>query len=207
MAKKQSQLPHSEYEQLAFHPYNVILVLLMSAMGMLFLGVVGAWIYNRFNAELPAVRIPWLFYPNTLLLLGASWSMERVQRAYERDEVQVLLKYLVYTLVLSVLFLLSQLVAWYVLFLQNLGPSANNSMGYLYALSGLHFLHVVLGLPFLGVFWYQTHKRLAHEAGPLIFFSDAEQRLRLRLLRMYWHFIDGLWVFLLLVLMINAIIG
>ncbi len=200
------QLPTSEYENLAFHPYNVMLVLLMAAISMLFLGIMAAWVYNRFQAELPAVHIPWLFYPNTLLLVGASVSMEKAKKAYAADDAIAFLRKLKQVFVLSVAFLVLQGVAWYGLFRHQLDPAANNSMGYLYALSGLHFLHVLAGLPFLGVFGYRSKKRLSEEADRLIFFSDAEQRLRLRLLSIYWHFLDVLWLILLAVLIVNAVI-
>ena len=203
---RKSHVPTSEYDQLAFHPYNVMLVLLMAAIGMLFLGIMGAWVYNRFQADLPAVHIPWLFYPNTLLLLGASWAMEQARKAYRHDDAPAFLQKLKWVLLLSALFLVAQAVAWYFLFAQQLDPAANNSMGYLYALSGLHFLHVLAGLPFLGIYLYKSSKRLRAEADQLVFFSDAEQRLRLRLLARYWHFLDALWVILLLVLVVNALI-
>ncbi|RMD69434.1 MAG: heme-copper oxidase subunit III, partial [Bacteroidetes bacterium] len=197
---RKSHVPASEYEQLAFHPYNVMLVLLMAAIGMLFLGIMGAWVYNRVQADLPSVHVPWLFYPNTLLLAGASWAMERARKAYRHDDAADFLRKLRLVLILSVAFLVSQAIAWYLLFVAQLDPAANNSMGYLYALSGLHFVHVLGGLPFLAWYLFRCRKRLRAEADQLVFFSDAEQRLRLRLLAMYWHFLDALWVILLLVL-------
>ena len=40
----------------------------------------------------------------------------------------------------------------------------------------------------------------------LVYFSDPEKRLRLRLLTIYWHFLDGLWIFLVLFLLANYFI-
>lgn len=205
--KQKPQPPTSEYDNLSFHPYNVMLVLVIAAISMLFLGIMAAWVYNRFHARLPAVHIPWLFYPNTLLLIGASISMEGAKKAYAADDAPTFLRKLKMVFGLSVGFLLLQGLAWCWLFRHQLDPAANNSMGYLYALSGLHVLHVLVGLPFLAVFEYRSKKRLSEEAGRLIFFSDAEQRLRLRLLSIYWHFLDVLWLILLAMLIANALIA
>lgn len=68
----------------------------------------------------------------------------------------------------------------------------NSSSSYIYALSFVHLLHVVGGILFLlGLFLYGT-------------FSKAKQisTLRLKLGATYWHFVDGLWVYLFLFLLL-----
>ena len=37
----------------------------------------------------------------------------------------------------------------------------------------------------------------------LVYFSDPEKRLKLRLLTIYWHFLDGLWIYLVLFFWVN----
>ncbi|RMF25339.1 MAG: cytochrome c oxidase subunit III, partial [Bacteroidetes bacterium] len=107
---------------------------------------------------------------------------------------------------LSLAFLVLQFFAWRSLFAQNVFINTDNSASYLYLLSGLHFLHVVGGLPFLIWFWRQARKRLREPVSELVYFSDPDKRLKLRLLTLYWHFLDGLWIYLVLFFWVNKVL-
>jgi cytochrome c oxidase subunit 3 len=63
--------------------------------------------------------------------------------------------------------------------------------------------HVIAGLPFLVMFYRTACKRMVDPVTVLVYFSDPEKRLKLRLLTVYWHFLDGLWIYLVLFLGIN----
>ena len=89
------------------------------------------------------------------------------------------------------------------LFAENIFPSTDNSAGYLYVLSGLHFAHVIAGLPFIVGFFWVARKRMKEPVSVLVYFSDPEKRLKLKMLTMYWHFMDALWIYLVVFLFIN----
>ncbi len=190
--------PYNEYQQLAFHPYNVFLMLLLAGISALFLTFLGAFIYTRIQSGMQPMRIPLLFVFNSLLLLAASWAMWRAKRSFLLDREKHYLLELKAAMGLSVLFLLLQSVAWAILFSRNIFPETDNSAAYLYLVSGLHLLHVLAGLPFLYFFTKRSQKQLADPVSMLIYFSDPEMKLRLRLLNIYWHFLDGLWILLVL---------
>ncbi len=190
--------PYDEYQQLAFHPYNVFLMLLLAGISALFLTFLGAFVYTRIQSDMQPMRIPLLFAFNSLLLLAASWAMWRAKRSFHFDDDKHYLLELKATIGLSVLFLLMQLVAWFQLFSRNIFPETDNSAAYLYLVSGLHLLHVLAGLPFLYLFFKHSRKRLSDPVSMLVYFSDPEMKLRLRLLNIYWHFLDGLWILLIL---------
>lgn len=194
---------YSEYDNFAFHPYNIILMLLLAAISVLFLGLSAAFIYTRVQSGIGAVKIPWLFGFNTLILLGSSYAMVRAKRAYLNDETRAYQQCLAITIALTVLFLVMQVFAWMQLFSSNIFLQTDNSAGYLYVLSGLHFAHVIAGLPFLAQFLYRSKKQMIDPVTVLVYFSDPEKRLRLRLLSIYWHFLDALWIFLVIFLLVN----
>lgn len=204
-----SKLPdraYSEYDNFAFHPYNVMLMLVLAVVTMLFLGISIAFIYTRAQSGIGAVKIPWLFAINTLILLGSSYLMIRAKKAYLNDETRNYQKFLALTILLTLLFLAMQIIAWNQLFSVNIFPATDNSAGYLYVLSGLHFAHVIAGLPFLWLFLWRSKKQMIDPVTVLVYFSDPEKRLRLRLLSIYWHFLDALWVFLVVFLFLNQLI-
>jgi cytochrome c oxidase subunit III len=207
MKKQLSEKAYSEYDNFAFHPYNVMLFLLLFAISALFLGTSAAFIYTRVQSGVGAVKIPWLFAFNTLVLLASSATMLRAKKAYLNDETRNYQSCLMATIGLTLLFMGLQLAAWSQLFSVNIFPASDNSAGYLYVLSGLHFAHVLAGLPFLALFLLRSKRQMIDPVTVLVYFSDPEKRLRLRLLSIYWHFLDALWVFLVLFLFANQLIG
>ena len=207
MKQKLPEKAYSEYDNFAFHPYNVMLILVLAAITVLFLGMLAAFIYTRAQSGIDAVKIPWLFGFNTLILLSSSLAMLRAKKAYLNDETRMYQRSLTVTIGLTLLFLVLQIVAWSQLFSINIFPATDNSAGYLYVLSGLHFAHVLAGLPFLAQFLWRSKKQMIDPVTVLVYFSDPEKRLRLRLLSIYWHFLDALWVFLVVFLFVNQLAG
>ncbi len=68
----------------------------------------------------------------------------------------------------------------------------NSTSSYMYALSFLHLLHVLGGLIFLfAVYMFGQFGR-----------SKTINKVRLRLGATYWHFVDGLWLYLFLFLLL-----
>ncbi|PHI19193.1 cytochrome c oxidase subunit III [Lewinellaceae bacterium SD302] len=190
--------PDDQTDNFAFHPKNVYLTLLLFSLTVLFLTLTAAFVYTRIQAELPTLRLPWLFLFNTAVLLGSSYTIHLAKKEYLADNTDGYMRALWYTVGLSVLFMLLQFVAWYQLFNEQVYIHSDVSAGYLYVISVLHFLHVVAGLPFLFVFIYQARVHMREPVSVLVYFSDPDKRLNLRLLSMYWHFLDAMWIYLVI---------
>lgn len=186
-----------------FHPQNVLLTLVLMGISMLFLALCVAYIYSRVQHHLPPVRLPLLFFINTLVLGASSWTLICSERAYDEDQSTRYQRHLVITLVLSLLFLSLQILAWVQLFRQAVFVQSSVSSSFLYALSFLHFLHVVGGMPFMIWFVLQASKKLKYPVSALLYFSDDDHRRGLKLLAKYWHFLDILWILLVLFLGVN----
>lgn len=197
---------YNEYDNFAFHPHNVMLILGLFGITALFLAFSASFIYTRVQSDLPPIKMPPLFLFNTLILLGSSATMVWAKRSYKADQTQRYQLALWSTIGLSLLFLVMQFFAWGQLLQQNIFLTTDNSAAYLYLISGLHFAHVIAGLPFLAVFLYTARKRMREPVSVLIYFSDPEKRLKLRLLTIYWHFLDGLWIYLVLFFWLNYLI-
>jgi cytochrome c oxidase subunit 3 len=199
-------MKYSEYDNFAFHPYNIILMLSFIAISALFLAFSVALVYNRVQTDLPPIKLPTLFIFNTLILIGSSYSMMWAKKAYKADETDNYQKALWTTVVLSLIFLVLQFFGWRQLIDQNIFIASNNSVSYLYLLSGLHFAHVIAGLPFLGLFLRAARLRMKEPVSVLVYFSDPEKKLKLRLLTLYWHFLDLLWIYLVIFFYVNYLI-
>jgi len=196
----------AEYQNLTFHPYNVLLFLVLFSLAVLFLALTAAFIYTRVDNQQPPISLPPIFIFNTLILLASSGTMVWAQRSFKADNTRHYKRALAITIALSVLFMIAQFFAWGQLFKQSIFIDSDVSASYLYLISGLHFLHVIAGLPFLGLFLWKANKQMKEPVSVLVYFSDPEKRLKLRLLTIYWHFLDGLWIYLVLFFFINDLI-
>lgn len=206
MSQPSKKTNYDEYQNFAFHPHNIYLMLLLFSLSILFLSLSGAFIYTRVQNGLPPVKLPWLFGFNTVILLGSSWTMVRAKKAYLADETERYQGMLILTIVLSLIFMFAQYLAWMQLFKQQIFLNSDPSAGYLYVISGLHFAHVIGGLPFLSLFLWKAFKYMKEPVSVLVYFSDPEKRLRLRLLTIYWHFLDILWIYLVVFFYVNYLI-
>ncbi len=193
-------------DNLTFHPNRIYLTLLLFSLSILFLALTGAYLYNRFQAGLPPLRLPVIFLFNTFVLLGGSWAMSRAKTAYRDDDTVGYQRMLLATLIASLLFMALQCVGWYQLFSQDRFINSDNSAGYLYVISALHFAHVIAGLPFLIGFLIVAYRRMKEPVSVLVYFSDPQKRLKLQLLTLYWHFLDGLWIYLVLFFFANQLL-
>lgn len=194
-----------EDRSLAFHPYNIIMVLTIASLTMLFLALTAAFVYSRVQngAEMPLIHLPPLFLVNTIILIGSSATMQWAKKCYRNDQTEQYQKALLYTIILSIIFMISQFFAWRMLFASEIFIHSDISASYLYLISGLHFAHVIAGLPFLILFLRTARRKMKEPVSVLVYFSDPEKRLKLRLLTLYWHFLDGLWIYLVLFFFVN----
>ncbi|MEM9888372.1 MAG: cytochrome c oxidase subunit 3 [Bacteroidota bacterium] len=204
--KDKTQEYGTDYQNMAFHPLNVLLTLTLISLGALFLTLTISFVYSRIQSDLPPLQLPNLFIFNTLVLLGSSATMIWAKRSYLKDNTRNYQNALLATIIISLIFMGLQFVAWQQLFAENILINSNVSASYLYVISGLHFAHIIGGLPFLIIFLIKAYKRMKEPVSVLVYFSDPEKRLKLRLLTIYWHFLDALWIYLVLFFWINYLL-
>ncbi|KAA3622111.1 MAG: cytochrome c oxidase subunit III [Bacteroidetes bacterium] len=195
-----------EYQSFGFHPYNIILFVALFGLSAMFVSLTVAFIYTRVQSNLPPLDLPYIFLINTILLVLSSLALIRAKKAFESDDIIRYKQLLAGALGLAVLFLIGQIYGWYQLIQNNIFLATDNSSSYLYLLSGLHFIHVIAGIPFLSIFLYKTDKNTRKPEEQLVYFSDKNNKLRLRLISVYWHFLDLLWVYLILFFFVNTLI-
>jgi cytochrome c oxidase subunit 3 len=180
--------------------------LLIGGMSMLFVGLSGAYLYSRFHNGSAVVPVPWLFYANTIVIVSSSLILERARVAFDQDHTNNYLKSLIAGFLISAAFLILQVIAWYLMVMQGLAIESTQSVSYLFLIPMLHFLHVLGGLPFLFSLIMDVRRNVKDPAGELVFFSDPDRKRKLRMVTVYWHFVDVLWIYLVLFFTINHLI-
>ena len=196
-------------EERAFliHPKQIIIILVIAAVTALFLAFSISYMYNRIQSGIEPVKLPALFYFNSLILISSSFTLIRANRAYEQDLTQRYKTYIGLTIIISLLFLVMQYFAWNQLREMNIFIDAENTGSYLYLISATHFLHLIGGLPFLISFFFNALVNMKNPVSVLVYFSDPNKKRDLKLLTLYWHYIDVLWIYLVLFFLINYLIS
>lgn len=196
-------VPNRKY---LIHPQYIIITLVIAGISALFLGFSGAYLYNRIQQGIPPIQIPPLFLYNSLLIAATSIVLIYAQRMYEKDETIRFRTSVWAALALTLAFLGMQVLAWNQLREANTFLTSSTMASYVYLISGLHFLHLVGGIPFLLVFLYNMHLRMRDPVTVLMYFADPDRKRTLHLLAIYWHFLDGLWIYLVLFFLVNYLI-
>ena len=187
------------------HPQVIALYILLIGVTSLFIGFSVSYIYTRVQSGLPAFKLPPLFIFNTLILLGSSYTLAKSMTWYKEDKTEAYKTYLGLTLLLTVLFLLSQIIAWKQLYSGGFFVNHSNLASFLYLISGVHFAHVIVGIPFLAMFYYNAKKKIVEPVSVLVYFSDPDKKRKLKLITIYWHFLDALWIYLVLFFAVNLL--
>ncbi len=192
-----------DFRSLGTHPYNIMMILLLASLTMIFIGLSGAYLYSRFQAGEPPIKIPFIFVFNTFILAGSSVTLDRAKKAYLSDQTLQYQRMLVLTVLLTMLFMVMQYVGWNILLAENPQIGIGNMRGYVYAISIIHLCHILAGLPFLLAFLYVAIVRMKEPVSVFVYFSDPLKQLKLKMLSMYWHFLDILWIYLVVFFYVN----
>ncbi|NNE29436.1 MAG: cytochrome c oxidase subunit III, partial [Saprospiraceae bacterium] len=184
----------------------IFLGLLLAGITFLFLALSFSLVYTRVQNGNPPIQLPGIFVFNTLILIGSSLTLMWAKKSYLNDHTENYTRALQLTIGLTLFFLIAQSIGWYQLFQQESTLEQSNALGYLYLISFVHFGHVIAGLPFLILFVRTAKRRMVEPVSVLVYFSDPEKKLKLKLLTIYWHFLDVLWIYLVLFFWINYLV-
>jgi cytochrome c oxidase subunit 3 len=73
---------------------------------------------------------------------------------------------------------------------------------FVYLFSGLHFLHVLIGLLGLGWIWWDSYQSRTYVEG-YIQSLNPQKMTRWKMVSIFWHFLDVLWIILFALLWWN----
>ena len=165
------------------------LILAESAIFLIFVVAYIYYIGRSLSGPLPAqvLELPIL---GTICLLSSSITVHFAVSALRKGNVRGCTLGLAGTVLLGAMFLMSTAREWYYL-IHDVGLTIRTNLfgTTFYSLVGLHASHVVIGLIML-----TTSLALALSGS-----VRQEHAERLEVLSLYWHFVDGVWVVVFLV--------
>lgn len=173
--------------------YRIGMWLALSAILMMFAALSSAYVFRstRMQQGWQAFSVPAMLWVSTALILSSSATFEVARRALRRGAREVYRRWLALSLALGFGFLVAQLLAWRGLVGQGIYLATNPHSSFFYLLTGLHALHLVGGIIGLTYLMLRTRRDASNAKD-----AAGEQRARVDAIGLYWHFMDGLWVYL-----------
>jgi cytochrome c oxidase subunit 3 len=165
------------------------MIVLLAAVVMLFAAFTSAMVVRKgLSDDWVSFKVPPVFWVNAIVLVFSSLAVELARRALHRGRRQAFNLYWSLASAAGLVFLALQITGWREL--QNAGVylATNPSNSFFYVLTVAHALHLGGGLAAL---FYIEGQALTLRLGP-------GKRTAVDVTAVYWHFLDGLWIYLLL---------
>lgn len=175
--------------------YHTGMWMALAAIVMIFAAFTSALVVRKgLGGDWVRTGLPRILYLNTAVLVLSSLSLQWARRALHIGEELRFRKRLYLTVALGAMFIAGQLAAWRELANRGVYLSTNPSSSFFYVLTAAHGLHLLGGI---GALAY-----VAIRARRLVL--DARGHAVVDVTALYWHFMDGLWIYLLILLMARS---
>jgi cytochrome c oxidase subunit 3 len=162
----------------------------LGAILMFFMALTSSYIVRRgLGGDWKNFQLPRILWANTAVLLASSATLELARRQLTRGSKEAFRSFWGLTTGLGLLFVGGQLYAWYQLRAAGVFISSNPSSSFFYVFTAAHGLHLLGGILALLYVALRSWQK-----------SRTTQVVAAEVAGVYWHFLDGLWVFLLLLL-------
>lgn len=122
----------------------------------------------------------------TSVLLLSSFFMNRAETSMAHGDRKGFLIGIVATLALGLAFVAGVLgVEWPTAIAEGVTPSVSAAGAIFFMMTGMHALHVITGLVFLGIVWRNGSRGV----------YSPEKHWGVEAAAVYWHFVDVVWIF------------
>jgi cytochrome c oxidase subunit 3 len=162
---------------------------------MLFAGLTSAYIVRQADGDWLVFDLPALFWYSTGIILLSSLTINLALQAARKNQFEKIKQMLIATLVLGIGFCVTQYLGWKTLVDSGIyfaGSLSNPAGSFMYVLTGVHLAHIISGLIFIVAVLIKANKNHYNSSNSAGIWRCA----------VYWHFLDFLWIYLFVFLMI-----
>lgn len=174
------------------HPHKFTLWVAIASIVMMFAGLTSAFIVKSNQVNWKPVTMPRIFWVSTAVILLSSLTIQMALRSFKQREMSRYRMLIGATLLLGIAFLVLQWMGFNALWEQRVTFKGAGAGQFLYVIFGLHALHVIGGVVALLVMVIKSI------AGNTRVYSPVS----LEVASTYWHFVDLLWIYLVLFFLI-----
>ena len=169
------------------HPHKFTLWVALGSIIMMFAGLTSAYVVKRDQPGWTTFSIPRAFWYSTAAILISSLTVQMALKAFKDREMLRYRNLLTTTAVLGIVFVLLQWVGFRQIWHTGITLRGSGGGQFLYVIAGLHAVHVLGGIIALLVMLAKAFvsKVRSYDSVPV------------ELMSTYWHFVDLLWIYLL----------
>lgn len=184
-----------EYNQSKIHPHKMALWVAIGSIIMMFAAFTSAYMVRRASGNWLEFKLPDIFMVNTVVILLSSVSIHLSFAGFKKGNERRYKSMLITTFFLGLLFVVLQYKGWEALTSMGATFTVNPSSSFIYVISGLHAAHVLGGIAALTT-------AIIH-AYYLPYKPTLRRKQRFELVLQYWHFVDILWIYLVIFFALN----
>jgi cytochrome c oxidase subunit 3 len=175
--------------------YRIGMWIALASILMLFTALTSAYIVRAGTGnDWRPIEMPRILWVSTTLILTSSLTISIARRALKGKDHPAYKRWLLVTVVLGLGFLCTQLLAWRQLVAQQVYVSTNPHSSFFYLLTAVHGVHLLGGIFGLDYLLLRSWRKASNEKG------EIKREAAVGAVALYWHFMDGLWIFLFLLL-------
>jgi len=166
--------------------FSTAITIAMVSILMFFMALASAFLVLHHSSHVwVAVHLPMILWANTAVLIGSSFLLERARARLSLGDERGFRKLWLVTTAMGFLFVAGQLVAWRQLAAQGVYIASNQASSFFYIFTGAHGVHLLGGVAALLFVLLRNFEK-----------SQVSRSLAAEITSYYWHFMDGLWIFL-----------
>ena len=178
----------TEQEPKRIDPQMFALWIGIATIIMLFAGFTSAFIVRSGADNFTRFSLPAVFWINTVVIALSSGTMAWAVYNYKKYNYSLYKVAMGLTLLLGIAFAFGQYKGWFALAAIGVFLDGHPSGAYIYVISFVHVLHVLGGLVAILVMWIRSLYK------PF----NPNKLVRVQMIATYWHFVDVLWIYLIL---------
>ncbi len=184
---------------------NEMIVLggMLAGITMLFVALTVSYLFSSSSWQWKQFAFPKLFLLSAIVIVLSSFTLHQAVQYFDVNKRKKHVRCLGITSLLSCLFLICQGLGWMELYQSGIYVAGKPDGSYLYLISGLHALHVLVGVFLLLLVYKRVRRQSKDAAEALIYFTNPAKLKQLKMLALYWHFVDLLWIYLLFFFLFN----
>jgi cytochrome c oxidase subunit 3 len=174
------------------HPTKFTLWVAIGSIIMMFAGLTSAYIVKRSQPNWSTFEMPQIFWYSTGVILLSSLTMHLALREFRQRNRVKYRALLILTVLLGVLFVVMQWLGFSAIWKSGITFAGAGGGQFLYIIAGLHAVHVIGGLIALVIMFFKAVSTK----------SRNYNTVPVEVMSTYWHFVDALWIYLMVFFML-----
>jgi cytochrome c oxidase subunit 3 len=175
------------------NPQKFAMWFAIGSITLSFAGFTSAYLVRQSQGMWESFAVPTIFTYSTIVIILSSVSFILGLKAFKKDNYSQYNLWMAVTLVLGTAFMVLQYLGFQELNDNNIRINGNVSNSFFFIIAGAHLLHILGGIIALLVVVIRN----------AVIAKEKRKVLGLELIGTYWHFIDILWIYLFVFLLLN----